>query len=212
MSQLGNPVPLSAVVISIGQLADQFGQWLKQEVTAGRKRQATLDYHRHQLQRFLDAVGGNRPATGIKPIELERVKTNWHSVQAVQRLYNWGVSMGLVDSHPVRAVKAPELGQRQRILTPKETARLLRAADPQYRAVPLALRHTIARPQEIRALRWKDLPTQPHPMFERRDFKAKSRRKDRHAARRRIPLDDWMLRLLARLVAVRKPLPETTCS
>ena len=69
MSQLGNPVPLSAVVISIGQLADQFGQWLKQEVIAGRKRQATLDYHRHQLQRFLDAVGGNRPATGIKPIE-----------------------------------------------------------------------------------------------------------------------------------------------
>ena len=84
----------------------------------------------------------------------------------------------------------------------------MRAADEHYRAVLLALRHTIARPQEVRAVRWKHLLLQPHPMFELRDFKAKSRRKDRQVARRRIPLDDRMLRLLGRLAGRRNPSPD----
>jgi site-specific recombinase XerD len=208
MSQLGNPVAAAPATITLGQLADEFGAWLKQEVDAGRKRQATLNYYTDQIQRFLDVVGGRRPAAGIKPIELERFKTNWQSVQAIQRLYNWGVAMGLVATNPVRSVRAPDLGQRQRILSPTETARLLRAADKHYRAVLVALRHTIARPQEIRALQWKHLVLQPHPMFELTEFKAKSRRTDRLTARRRIPLDDRMLRLLRRLAAMRNPAPD----
>lgn len=208
MSQLGNPVPAATTSISLGQLADEYGRWLRQEVDTGRKRPATLDYYTRQIQRFLDAVGGKRPAVGVKPIELERFKTNWHSVQAVQRLYNWGVSMGLIQTNPVRSVRAPDPGQRQRILSPQETARLLRAADKNYRAVLLALRHTIARPQEIRAVRWKHLLLQPYPMFELKDFKAKARRKDRQVARRRISLDDRVLRLLGRLAARRSPSPD----
>lgn len=208
MANLGNPVPAAPTAISLGQLADEFGSWLRQEIEAGRKRQKTLDYYQHNIQRFIDAVGGRRPATSVKSIELERFKTNWHSVQAVQRLYNWGVVMGLVATNPVRTVRAPDPGQRQRLLTPQETARLLRAADGPYRMVLLALRHTIARPQEIRAVRWKHLLLAPHPMFELRDFKAKARRKDRLVARRRIPLDDRMLRPLNRLAARRNPAPD----
>src|SRR5262245_61846462 len=179
MNQLGNPVPAATSSMSLGQLADEYGRWLQREVDAGRKRPATLDYYAHHIQRFLDAVGGKRPAAGVKPIELERFKTGWHSVQAVQRLFNWGVSMGLIETNPVRSVRAPDPGQRQRVLSPHETARLLRAADKHYRTVLLALRHTIARPQEVRALQWKHLLLQPYPLFELRDFKAKSRRKDR---------------------------------
>jgi len=203
MNQIGNPIPPASTAISLGHLADEYGRWLKDEVAAGRKRQATLDDYQTQTQRFLDAVGGKRPAVGVKPIELERFKTGWHSVQAVQRLYNWGISMGLIETNPLRSVRLPDLGQRQRILSPAETVRLLRAADKHYRVVLLALRHTIVRPQEIRALQWKHLLLKPYPMFELRDFKAESRRKDRHVARRRIPLDDRMLRLLARLAARR---------
>jgi integrase len=139
---------------------------------------------------------------------LERFKTSWHSVQAVQRLYNWGVSMGLIWTNPARSVRAPDPSQWQRVLSPRETARLLRAADKHYRAVLLALRHTIARPQEVRAVRWKHLLLQPYPMFELRDFKAKSRRTDRQVARRRIPLDDRMLRLLGRMASRRNPSPD----
>ena len=129
-------------------------------------------------------------------------------MQAVQRLYNWAVAMGLVAANPVRSVRAPDPGQRQRILSPTETARLLRAADKPYRAVLLALRHTIARPQEIRALQWKHLLRQPYPMFELTEFKAKARRTDRRTARRRIPLDDRMLRLLRRLAARQNSAPD----
>jgi hypothetical protein len=54
-------------------------------------------------------------------------------VQAVQRLYNWGVRMGLLAENPLRVVPKPDLGQRQRILSPVETARLLRATDHDFR-------------------------------------------------------------------------------
>jgi integrase len=208
MARLGNPVPATAAGVTLGQLADEFGRWLEQEVAAGRKRPATLAYYKHLIQRFLNAVGGRRPADGVKPIELERYKTNWHSVQSVQRLFNWGVSMGLIGSNPLRSVRRPDLGQRERILSPRETAQLHRAADPAYRAVLMALQHTIARPQEIRALQWKLLQLRPYPLFELRDFKAKLRRKDRHVARRRIPLDDRMLRMLRRFAARRNPAPD----
>ena len=208
MCQLGNPVPSGVPTTSLGQLADEYGRWLQREVEAGRKRPATLSYYALHIQRFLDAVGGNRAAAGIKPIELERFKSSWHSVQAVQRLFNWGVSMGLIETNPVRSVRSPDPGYRQRILTPHETAWLLRAADKSYRVVLLALRHTIARPQEVRALRWRDLRLEPFPVFELKDFKARSLRKDRQVARRRIPVDDRMLRLLGRLVARRNPSPD----
>lgn len=208
MTQLGNPVPAAPAPISLGELADEYGRWLEREVEAGRKRRATLVYYQPLIQRFLDAVGGRRPAAAVKPIELEKFKTGWHSIQAVQRLFNWGASMGVIESNPVRSVRAPDPGQRRRVLTPAETARLLRAADKHYRLVLIALRHTIARPQEIRAVRWGHLLLRPHPMFELSDFKAKGRRKDRHVARRRIPLDDRMLRLLDRLAARRRPAPD----
>jgi hypothetical protein len=104
MTRLGNPVPAAAAAVSLGQLADEYGRWLGQEVVVGRKRQATLDYYQLLIQRFIDAVGGKRPAAGVKPIEPERFKTGWHSVQAVHRLYNWGVSMGLIETNPLRSV------------------------------------------------------------------------------------------------------------
>jgi integrase len=119
-------------------------------------------------------------------------------VQAVQRLYNWGVAMGLLADNPVRSVPKPVPKPRERILTPQEAARLLRGTDRDFRPFLLAMRHTIARPQEVRAFRWKDLVHEPVPMFVLKDFKAKKRRKDR-AAVRLIPLDDRMLRLLQRL-------------
>jgi integrase len=128
-------------------------------------------------------------------------KTGWQSVQAVQRLYNWGVQMGLLRDNPVRAVKKPALGQRQRVLSPDEQQRLLDATDRTFRPFLLALLHTIARPQEVRALRWKYLLLEPVPMFVLTDFKAKERRKDRHTAVRRILLDDVMVGLLEELAA-----------
>jgi integrase len=209
MARLGNPVEGPAVQsLTLGQLADRFGEWMAREVAAGRLRPRTLAYYRDQLQRFLDAVGGHRAAASVKPHELETYKTGWHSVQAVQRLFNWGVQVGHLAVNPVRSVALPEAGRRQRVLSAADTARLLRAADRHFRPFLLAMRHTIARPQEVRALRWKHLTYEPVPMFVLRDFKGRRRRGDRQTAARTIPLDDRMLRLLARLARRRNPSPE----
>jgi integrase len=209
MARLGSPVEGSAVaVITLGQLADKYGEWLKREVDADRAKASTLYYYRHHLQRFLDALGGNRPAAGVLPHEVEMYKTSWHSVQTVQRLFNWAVTMGLLKENPIRAVQKPDLGQRERILAPAETAQLLRATDHHFRPFLLAMRHTIARPQEVRALQWEHLIYEPVPVFVLRDFKGKKRRKDKNTAVRVIPLDARMLRLLNRLARKRSPAPE----
>jgi integrase len=208
MAKLGNPVEQSSIpVLTLGQLADRYGEWMQREVLAGRLRPRTLDYYRDQLQKFLDALGGQRSALTVLPHEVEMFKTGWHSVQAAQRLFNWGMKMGLIPENPIRSVQKPDLGQRQRILSPVDTTRLLRAADRDFRPFLLAMRHTIARPQEVRAFQWKQLTYDPVPMFVLRDFKAKKRRKDK-AAVRIIPLDDRMLRLLNRLASRQQPSPE----
>ncbi len=209
MAKLGNPVEGSSLpVITLGQLADKYGDWMKREVEAGRMKQRTLDYYQDHIQKFLDTVGGRRPALGVVPHELEMFKGSWHSVQAVQRLYNWGVEMGLLRENPVRSVKKPDLGQRERVLTDAEQTKLLDGTDEHFRSFLLALLHTIARPQEVRALQWKHLVLEPVPMFVLTDFKAKKRRKDRKTAVRRILLDDTMVKLLEELAKKRKPRPD----
>jgi integrase len=205
MAKLGMPVEDASIpVITLGQLADKYGEWMQREVAACRMKPRTLDYYQDQLQKFLDTIGGNRPALGLLPHEVEMYKTGWHSVQVVQRLYNWGVVMGLLAENPIRSVQKPRLGQRQRILSLVETIQLLRGSDHQFRPFLVAMRHTIARPQEVRAVQWKHLVYEPVPMFVLRDFKAKDRRKEK-AAVRTIPLDDRMLRLLKRLARKSQP-------
>jgi integrase len=208
MARLGNPVEGSALpALTLGQLADHSGVWMAREVEAGRLKARTLDYYGDQIQKFLDVLGGNRLASGVLPHDVELYNSNWHSVQAVLRLLNRGVKMGLLSENPVRSVALPNPGQRQRILSPAELARLLRTADRDFRPFLLAMRHTIARPQEVRALQWKHLVYEPVPMFVLRDFKAKGRRKDKTGVRL-IALDGRMLRLLNRLARKRRPSPD----
>ena len=62
MAQLGHPAEGAAVpALTLGQLADRYGEWLAREVQAGRLRPRTLDYYHDQIQKLLDALGGHRP-------------------------------------------------------------------------------------------------------------------------------------------------------
>ena len=56
-------------------------------------------------------------------------KTNWHSMQAVQRLYGWGAAIGLLGEHPLRSIKQPNLGQRECSLLVQEEDKLLEDTD-----------------------------------------------------------------------------------
>lgn len=184
--------------LSLGRLIGLFLQWQAKEVAAQRARPATLIYYRRILGRFREAIGDARPAGDILPLEVELWKSGWHSVQAVQRLYNWGIDMVELPRNPFRKIKRPEPGQRRRILARWEATRLLRRSDRHFRPFLLALQHPLARPQEIRAFRWDQLVPQPVPMIVLWNYKARQRRKD-HTSPRLIPLDARMVRLLARI-------------
>ena len=208
MAHQGCPVvEATTPELTLGELADEYGQWMTRQVGTGEMAEATEAYYRPYIQRFLDAVGGSRVASAILPIELERIKRGWHSVQTIQRLYNWGVKMGLVSKNPFLGIERPEPGGRQRTLARLELAQLLRGTDRPFREFLIALRRTIARPQEIRAVQWNNLIRGPVPMFLLREFKTRRQRKQGRFAVRRIPLDAFMMRMLERFERGRKPSP-----
>jgi hypothetical protein len=76
MARLGTPAePATRSQITIGELADKYGEWMAREVAAHRLKPRTIDYYRNHIQRFLNAVGGRRPALGVLPHEFELHKT-----------------------------------------------------------------------------------------------------------------------------------------
>ncbi len=183
--------------LSLAALSQRFFAWLDKECSAGRCAARTVRYYRDQLVPFVASAGGKRPAAGLIAFDLERFKTGWHSVQAVQRLFNWGVKMGLLDRSPFAAVERPRPQGRQRVLTPRESAELLRAAPRAIRRYLIGMRETLARPQEVRALAW-EMYDPALRAFVLTEFKGKRRRRD-GAKARVIPVSPRLARLLERI-------------
>jgi integrase len=109
---------------------------------------------------------------------------------------------------------------RTRILSPHELARYLRKARGPFRFFLLAMAHTLARPQEIRTLRWEMLQSEVprmsieealaagRSMFVMKDFKSRERCADPNTPRiilvsRR--LGRLLLRLRARATSLEGP-------
>lgn len=188
---------------TLADLERKFLAFLADELKARRCSDRTIRYYRHQLGRFVAAAGGDRPADQLRPFDLRRHAVGWHAIQAVQRLYNWAVDAELLAVNPIRKVPRPPLGQRRRVLRPAELARLLRAARPALRRLLVAIRFTLGRPQELRAVRWSDY-REDLGAFVLADFKARDRRKD-GAAARVLVVPPRLARLLARLRRRRPP-------
>lgn len=188
---------MATTVLTLAELESFFLAWMAAEVRARRSQDRTLRYYRTWLNRFTAAVGGDRPVAELVAFDLERHKSGWHSVQTVQRLFNWAVDAGLVAGNPFKKVKRPPLGERERILGRADALRLLRRSRPELRRLLLALRLTLARPQELRGLRWCDYDVGA-AAFILNDFKAKKRRKDKKR-QRLLPVVPRLARLLERL-------------
>ncbi|HLI95888.1 MAG TPA: tyrosine-type recombinase/integrase [Candidatus Baltobacteraceae bacterium] len=195
------------MTLSLRPLYAQFLAWIE---THNRPR--TVAYYRSFLDRFVDAVG-DVPIVELRKHHLLSWGRTWHELQSVQRLFHWAHSeMELIDRNPFATVKRPRPGRRRRVLQRKEIAQLLRAAAPDFRAFLFAMRETIARPQEVRALRWEllrwDSATHTRDAaliagdarFELHDYKARERRADPEAPRV-ILVTARLGRLLSRLAA-----------
>ncbi len=191
---------------TVSDLVDHYLTWLVREVRALRVEARTLEYYGRQLKRFVAGLGdggSDRRLDSLIAFDLEKIKSGWHSVQAVQRLFNWGVKVGLVEGNPFAGIERPQLGQRSRTLSRGEMCRLLYSVAKPFRLFLVAMRHTLARPQEIRQLRWADLNADG-TAFVLTKYKAKKRRKDK-APERLILLDAYMQGLIRALQANRRP-------
>jgi integrase len=180
------------------------------------RRPSTTNGYRRILHRFAQARKhkrgakfGNMPLRSFKPIHLSTWGRTWHEVQAVQRLFQWAKDDAeLVRRNVFARVPKPAAGQRTRILSPRELAgwlrksgqhpeserwhggMLIRPGEREFRDFLMAMRETMARPQEIRGLDWEMLlPEKPRQTIEEalsagraifiiRDYKARERRED----------------------------------
>lgn len=182
---------------TLAELEKFFLDFLAAENAAGRCATRTIHYYRTYLDRFVASAGGDRPADDLRAIDLERFRTGWHSIQTVQRLYNYGVEAELIEASPFRKVKLPPPGMRRRVLRPHELARLLRHSGRALRAVLVGMRLTLGRPGELRAADWPDYRPELGAVL-LADFKARRRRKD-NAPFRVLMVTARLARLLERL-------------
>jgi len=117
----------------------------------------THAYYQHHLAKLTLRVG-NKIAARLRPIDLTSWAKTWHETQAVQRCFTWAATeANLLRKSPFSRVRRPAMRGRERTLTPREIVRFLRAMRPAPRLFFLAMRETLARPQEIRSARWCDL-------------------------------------------------------
>lgn len=137
---------------TVSALADAFFSYM-----VGRNKPGTIGYYRRHIDRFLAHVGP-LPIADLRKHHLLTWGKTWHAMQAVQRLFHWAhVDMEFIDRNPFKGIKRPRLGMRKRVLVDADAVQLLRAADVVFRRYLNAMRESIARPQEIRAVKWEHL-------------------------------------------------------
>lgn len=169
--------------LSLSDLATRFFDYI-----STRNAKGTCYYYRLHVGNFVLTVG-NLAVDDLRRHHLLTWAKSWHQFQSVQRLFHWAhAEMELIDRNPFKGIKRPRAGRRRRVLSRKDVCKLLRAAAPEFRAFLLAMRETIARPQEIRALRWELLRWDAashsreqalragEARFELLDYKARERR------------------------------------
>jgi integrase len=181
---------------------DLFAQWATRKLAAG-----TCRNYQRLLERWLSSL----PSIDVDQLRAWHLITwadTWHELQAVKRVFHWAHEEAeLLTRDPFKAVKLPPLGGRRRTITRGELVCLLRGSRRDFRLYLLGLWHTLARPQELRAITWEQLRWEGYPVgaikalaagnawFELPEFKGRARRTDQ-AVIRIIPVPAALGRIL----------------
>lgn len=176
--------------VLVNDLLDQFLDWASAALAP-----ATVNAYRHQLRAFSRSAGKVK-VSKLTVQHLTRWAKSWHQCQAVVRAFNWAaIEAKLIRRNPFRDIKLPPRNERRRILLPREMLTWLRAASPAGRLFLLALRETMARPQEVRAAQLDDLRSEDpdveldqaladgQALIVLRDYKDRKRRKQSNKPR-----------------------------
>lgn len=183
-------------MFTVNNLIDSFDAWLLASVRSGIKKQVTREWYDFQLRKLRKAAG-NMPAAELRVWHLNCVTLSHHLARAVKALYGWALENDLVPKNPFTKLEVPKAGQRERVLSRAELVRLYVAASRPFRRYLFVMAHTIARPGEIRQLRWDQIDLTAR-VIRLSDFKAKNRRRDGMKVRM-IPLDRRAVCLLSRI-------------
>lgn len=191
--------------ITVNAAADRFLEYAATVVAP-----STLAGYRHYLGRLVARFGAQDLAD-LTPADVRAWSGAFHPLQAAKRLTRWAyIDARLVAADPLAALRKGSVGRRLRVLTPAETARILRCAQGALRRLVLSLRESIARPHELRGVRWQQVRTAGLVAAHEEDiragraffvldrFKGRDRRRDGIGVRV-IPITPRLGRLLVRL-------------
>lgn len=141
--------------LTVHSLINQFLKWAGAALAPN-----TVAAYRHQLQKIPERIK-KKQAISCRPIDLSTWAKTWHEAQAVVRLFNWAVEDArLIRSNPFAACRMPSRGGRRRIVGQAVLRKMMRSGRHASRRFLLALRETLARPQEIRLATWEQLQPQ----------------------------------------------------
>lgn len=136
----------------VSHIIEAFESWAE-----GALRPGTVREYRRHFRSWLSFTS-DIIVEELRAHHLLRWGKTWHQIQAVQRLFNWSCeTAGLTTVNPFKRIKRPPLGERRRVLTRRQCLMLMRDSCWQFRDFLLGMRETLARPQEVRALRWEHL-------------------------------------------------------
>ncbi len=182
-------------VFRVKDLARSFLADLAVMVNAGAIEPKTLRWYRDHLK-HLDQVA-ELPADALRAHHLAAIDLTNGFTRALKKLYRWGAAEQLVPRDPFAKLATPPAGQRERVLTRAEVARLYLAAPRPLRRLLFVQLRTIARPGEIRNLTWGQVDLDAR-LITLVKFKGKRRRADKLRARL-IPLPVVVVTMLRNL-------------
>jgi integrase len=139
-------------------------------------------------------------ASEFKPIHVTRWvakggwsgSTEYNARRYAFRFFSWAHDEGVISRNPLKGMKRPKPLPRQRAITDAEYLSMMRASDRDFRRLLFALRHTGARPKELRELTW-DQVRDDHLLLREHKTVGKTRKP------RVIHLSPAVTRLLSRL-------------
>jgi integrase len=136
-----------------------------------------IDYKRWLLHEREWVKGGKKE--GQKSLRVKGVGpvTCNHFLRAAKTLFNWAAhpKRGLIPSNPWADIKYLNEKPRERLITPEEFRHLLdQAGDDDFRDTLFFMRHTAARPGEVRAVEWSMVEWENHRVnLDRRKVKTR---------------------------------------
>jgi integrase len=175
----------SKVPLTVREVIDRFLAWCKlhraEATYAGYKHHCNsfaqrhghwlaVDARVHQVNGWVDEALGENRWNGT---------TAFNARRSVFRAFQWAADEQLIPTNPLKGMKRPRPTPDRRALTDAEYKALIHAAGPELRYLLIALRHTGARPKELRTCIWPEVQVDRIVQTKHKTSSTDRRRRDR---------------------------------